>query len=344
MSRNRPETPPQDGVLRVLFCANPDYFPHVAVAAISVADNNPRRSIDFHLIACDRDAAAEALLRGSLAQFPNVDLHLHFADEAIISELFVDGFLTKECYLRIFAPWILPESIDRLIYLDSDLVVVDDLGPLMELDLGDNLVAAAPDYPLLRAMISPDRRKSLGIPVEHDYVNSGVLVMELSRWRRDRMTERLCRYIERQGARLSFHDQDAINAVLHDRIQLLDCRWNLQARMYACGRGSFPREFEATVEARRRPAIIHYTGSEKPWKFRSRIPRKGDYVRYQRKTAWRSAPATESLSGPQRLEFALDRGLSLIGIDYLQALRILRRAPAKLGETVGLLRAAKPEF
>ena len=262
----------------------------------------------------------------------------------MIGAFFVDGFVSKECYLRLFAAEILPERIDRLIYLDSDIVVVDDLRPLWRLELGDNLVAAAPDYPLLPAVVSADRRQLLGMPVEHEYVNSGVLVMDLSRWRRDRATERLCRYIARQGARLTFYDQDAINAVLHDRIQLLDCRWNLQARMYASGRAVFPREFDATVEARRRPAIIHYTGSEKPWKFRSRIPRKGDYVRYRRRTAWRSVPPTENLSRLQRLEFAMDRALSLIGIDYLQVLWILRRTPAKLGKTVTLLRGKKAEF
>ena len=330
--------------MSILFCANAGYFPHVAVSAVSVADNNRRSMIDVHLITCDRDDTAEALLRKSFAKFHNLTLTLHRVEGSTVSAFFVDGFLSKECYLRLFAPQILPESIDRLIYLDSDTVVVDDLTPLWTLDMGNNLVAAAPDYPLLSAMVSPERRREIGIPVEHAYVNSGVLVMDLSRWRSDRTTERLVRYIGQQGAKLIFHDQDAINAVLSDRIHLLDCRWNLQARMYLCGRRHFAREFGETVAARRRPAILHYTGSEKPWLFRSRIPRKGDYIRYRRKTAWLLVGTGKPLSAPHRAEFALDRALSLVGVDYLQVLWTLLRAPTKLAETIGLLAPAKPEI
>ncbi|MDT8855510.1 glycosyltransferase family 8 protein [Paracoccaceae bacterium Fryx2] len=334
--------PLPDQTFSILYCANARYFPHVAVSALSAADSNRGAFLDVHLITCDRDDAAETLLRQSFAAAANLGLTLHRVEAATVSDFFVDGFLSKECYLRLFAPQILPESIDRLIYLDSDTVVVDDLGPLWSLDLGDDLVAAAPDYPLLPAMVSPDRLREIGLPAGHPYVNSGVLVMDLSRWRADRTTERLVRFIEQQGARLVFHDQDAINAVLQGRIHLLDCRWNLQARMYLCGRRQFPREVSETVAARRRPAILHYTGSEKPWLFRSRIPRKGDYIRYRRKTAWPPDETARALTPAQRAEFALDRALSLIGIDYLQVLWTLRRVPVKLAGAVGLGRPGVP--
>jgi lipopolysaccharide biosynthesis glycosyltransferase len=167
-------------------------------------------------------------------------------------------------------------------------------------------------------------------------VNSGVLLLDLERWRREHLTRRLFDYIEHHGAALEFWDQDAINAVLHEVILVLDCRWNLQARMYRSGRRAFPMEFEATRGARRRPAIVHYTGSEKPWLLRSRTARKGDYFRYLDKTAWRGVPPP-SATVMQRAEHRIDRLLSRVGIDYLEVLHQMRRAPRKLGLLLGAL-------
>jgi lipopolysaccharide biosynthesis glycosyltransferase len=95
-------------------------------------------------------------------------------------------------------------------------------------------------------------------------MNSGVLVIDRARWRQTHATERLLAFVRQRGSDLALHDQDAINGVLFDEIKTLDCRWNLQARMYRCGRRAAPHDYDATREARRRPAIIHYTGSEKP--------------------------------------------------------------------------------
>lgn len=338
MSNRRHRSPARlsAGPLRILFCANSSYFQHVAVAAVSLADSNRHSSVDFHLLTCDRDAAAEQSLRASLADYGGLALTMHHVTDRRLDQFFIDKHVSKEAYLRILAPEVLAADIDRIIYLDCDVVVVDDLGPLWNTELGDKALAAAPDYPRLPSVLAPARRRALGIPQDWTYVNSGVLLLDLERWRRGGLTQRLFDYIGHHGAALEFWDQDAINAVLHDAILVTDCRWNLQARMYRSGRRSFPMEFVATREARRRPAIIHYTGAEKPWRFRSRTARKKDYFRYLDKTAWRGA--LPALATPlQRLEYRADRLLSRAGIDYLQVLYEIGRAPAKLGMLVAAL-------
>jgi lipopolysaccharide biosynthesis glycosyltransferase len=316
--------PDDDSLMRILLCANPPYFQHLATAVASVSAANPGRQIDVHVIYCERDEVAEARLSATIATCRDMTLTLHLADDARISGFFVDNFMTKECYLRLLAAEILPQHIEKVLYLDSDIVVVGDLGPLWGTPLAGKVVAAAPDYPLLRSVTSPERRALLGIPQDALYVNSGVMLMDLAEWRRRNLTDTMFEYVARMGPALEFYDQDAVNAVLHDDILLLDPRWNLQARIYRAGRRAFPRDYEATREARRNPAIIHYTGSEKPWKFRSRTARKGDYLRNLARTAWRHE--RPSLAGPiQRAEYAMDRALSRAGIDYLQVLYLGRR-------------------
>ena len=245
--------------------------------------------------------------------------------------------------MRLFAAEVLPRNIKRVIYLDCDIVVLDNIRGLWNADLDGKPLGAVPDYPRVPRLSAPERLASLGMPMGAIYVNSGVLVIDLERWRQGRLSERLLKFVTKKGAALYAHDQDAINVVLASEIRLLDCRWNLQARMYHTGRAFAPIEFEATREARRHPAVLHYTGSEKPWLFRSRIARKGDYIRYQRLTAWSSVEPT-GLSALQRIEFRLDRVLSRLGVNYLQVLFKLGRVPTKVASLLSSLRQRSPRL
>lgn len=318
--------------IEVMFGANPPYFQHMAVAAVSLLENTPDVEIRIHLLTCERDPEAEALLRRTFDRYPRLTLEIVELDGEALDRFFVEGFLTKECYLRILAPEILPRDIGRIIYLDCDLVVVDDLRPLWQLDLQGKSVAAAMDYPRVSYLVEPERLARLGMPAGAPYVNSGVLVIDLGRWRERGLTRRLFDFIEQKGSALLTADQDAINVVLNtdDDLTILDCRWNLQTRIYRVGRRSAPEDYEATRAARRKPAVLHYTGSEKPWLFMSGAALRRHYFTYLAATAWneRARPDRRWL---RRLERRIDTALlDHTGIDYLHVAERIRRLPRKV--------------
>jgi lipopolysaccharide biosynthesis glycosyltransferase len=314
--------------LEILFCANPGYYRHAAVAAVSLAENNPRSRTNIHVLTSAEDGVAEAMFRASLAGYRHIAVTFHHVSDSRLDEVFFDRHLTREAYLRFLAPAVFPASIGRVLYLDCDLVVLDDLGPLWATDLRGKAIAAAPDFPWGESGTVAKRMASLGLGAGDVYVNSGVLLLDLDRWRRDNLSDRLFAYARARGSALAFHDQDAINAVLRDDIHVIDCRWNLQSRMYRLGRRSFPREFTATRQARRRPAILHYTTGDKPWLFRSQAARKRHYFRYLGKTAWRNAMPV-ALTVPRRVEWRLGRRLLRVGIDYMQIISSTRYAISK---------------
>ena len=235
VSRRTVQRPTRGGlqrdVLHVLFCASRDYLQHAAVAAVSLLSTTPG-PIVFHVFTAEGDPAAEARLSDTLGRFPRIGLELYRVGYPGLSHAFVDRYLTKEAYLRFLAPDVLPRDIGRVIYLDCDLVVVDDVLPLWNTDLRGAAVGAVADCDWT-AGAAENRLTRLGIPRRHVYVNSGVLVMDLDRWRRERLGERLFRFIEAKGASLAYHDQDALNAVLHSEIALLDRRWNVQVMMFS---------------------------------------------------------------------------------------------------------------
>lgn len=319
--------------IEILFCANPGYYEHVAVAAVSLAENNARSAINIHVLTCDAEPVAEAWLSESLLAYHHVALSFHYAPAARLGKVFVDQHLTKEAYLRLLAPDIFPVGTRRVLYLDSDLVVLDDIEPLWNTDLRGKALAAAPDLPWDNNSPIAKQAVLLGLTANHTYVNSGVLLLDLERWRRDRISSRLFAYIEQRHAALLYHDQDAINAVCRDDIEIVDCRWNVQARMYLLGLRAISPAFKATRQARRHPAIVHYTTRHKPWLFRSQSARKRDYFHYRAKTAWRDAnPAGHS--GLELVEWRLGRELLNIGIDYIRLIDRTRHIASRLSRSV----------
>lgn len=332
----------------ILFCANPDYYQHAAVAAVSLAENNRQFRANIHVLTCAEDAIAEGMLRNSLVAYGHINLVFHHVSDDRLNDVFIDRHLTKETYMRFLAPEFFPTSVSRVLYLDCDLVVLDELKSLWDMDLRGKAIAAAPDFPWDQSGTLPSRLASLELSAGHTYVNCGVLLLDLDHWRRNRVSDRLFAYAKKRGSALAFHDQDTINAVLRDDIHLIDCRWNLQSRMYMLGRRSFPVEFAATRRARRRPAILHYTTGDKPWLFRSRAARKRLYFQYLDKTAWRRAHP-DLPTAWQRLEWWLGRQLLHVGIDYMRLASLVGRVASKScrlfrSGLAGLREIAPPAF
>ena len=305
--------------VHVLFCANRTYFQHMAVAALSVVEASRRPHIHVHVMTCDHHRDAEDKLVETLRPYANARVTIHHVSDERLATLFVDKYLTKEAYLRFLAPDILPDDVSRVIYLDSDLVVLDDIGSLWDVGLAGNPLAAAPDLDWWGDV--PERRLlDLGLRPGHRYINSGVLVMDLAAWRREGISARLFAFAAQQGARLTYHDQDALNVVLQDRITLLARRWNVQTLWYTrFVRTQFPQEFRATAEIRRRPAILHFSTKHKPWKFRVWTRKKAVYFRFLARTAWRDE-LPPGLTDLERLEYRATRVLLRTGLDvYVMA-------------------------
>jgi lipopolysaccharide biosynthesis glycosyltransferase len=327
--------PSSDQRIRVLFCCNPEFYQHLAVALVSMLENNPHAQFDVHLMTSGRDEGLEQKLRRSIAAYCHVVLTVHHLSLDSYAHFFVSSHISLESYLRIFAADVLGKEIGKVLYLDCDLVVTGDLMELWNTDIDAYALAAAPD------LYGGFRRAALGIPANRTYVNAGVLLLNLARWRRDQLSESLIRFIEARAGSLTFHDQDAVNAVLQDSILLLDRRWNVQAQMFRLRRHVFPSAYAAIRDACRRPAIVHYAGPEKPWRFRVSVAKRRLYFQYLRKTEWRDA-RLQGAAWYHRPECWLGGALSRIGIDYMRIIVLARKCCGRLGSLVARGRRGRP--
>ncbi|MFC5286640.1 glycosyltransferase family 8 protein [Actinokineospora guangxiensis] len=176
-----------------------------------------------------------------------------------ILELPAQRYISSSAYGRLALPHLVDESVERLLYLDADTVVVGDLTPVATLDLGGRPLGAVvePTDPFHWC------RKGLdGGPWDFSYdtlyFNSGVLVMELPALRRLRFTEACVAYVQRW--RSERQDQDAINAVMADRITPIPVVYNVETYFFRS-----PSRRERYAEMLRQAKVLHWAGSKKPW-------------------------------------------------------------------------------
>ena len=297
-----------------LFCGNERYFQHMAVAIVSLAASTRARLIHIHVLTCDGESEEERKLRRTAARLPNVAFRLHRVSAAQIESLFVSNHVTREAYLRFLAADILPICIDRFVYLDCDLIVLDDIAELYGMELGEKVLAAAPDFPWDPDGTERRRLVELGLPEEKTYINSGVLVVDRRRWQDAGLTARLVAFTQAHNSALRFHDQDALNVVCQNDIHVIDPRWNLQARMYLLTRRQFPVEWGETRMARRNPGVIHFTTGNKPWDLDGYVPRRRLYFHFLRRTEWANDALPKGRTA--KLTYRTRRLLLRAGLDF----------------------------
>jgi lipopolysaccharide biosynthesis glycosyltransferase len=167
--------------------------------------------------------------------------------------------LSAEMYARILLARLVPDDIDRLVYLDCDVMVRAPIEALAEIDLGGRPLGAVREINAWRFASGRDarHRRDLFDPAD-PFFNSGVLAIDLGAWRRMELETALAD-LEAEGTLARLHnDQLVLNHLFKGNWTPLEGRWNMLARSRA-------------VEVLE-PAIVHYGGVRKPWKFASGLP------------------------------------------------------------------------
>lgn len=169
-------------------------------------------------------------------------------DLSILTHTVQMAHITMTSTYRLFAPFIL-KDIDKAIYLDADLIVLDDIAKLWEFEPEYIAGVADPMY----------KRQARKNDLKHLYINSGVMVLNLKNLRA--MNDYMDKIKETQSGNynLSLLDQDIINIAFGDKIEHLPLKWNVYAKIY-------PETTYDMINARENPSIIHWCGKEKPWK------------------------------------------------------------------------------
>lgn len=145
-------------------------------------------------------------------------------------------------------------------YIDADTLVLDDVSLLYRQSLENKIIGA---------VIDPGQAKKLhrlGVQSADYYFNAGVLLIDTKKWNQENITERTIEFLQKNPEKIIYHDQDALNAVLYEKWHHLPPRWNMQTSLifnrYEAPDPNYKKWYK---ESHFYPAIVHFTGKDKPW-------------------------------------------------------------------------------
>jgi lipopolysaccharide biosynthesis glycosyltransferase len=284
----------------IVSAADERFAAHFAAMLHSAWTQHP--TAEFYLLDCGikpgtlADLRAFAISRGIQLTFFNIDVTL-------IRDLPTNKALSLATYARLLIPDLFPGSVERVLYLDADCVVVGDLTALWRFEMGNAAIAAVEDGGGARL------EREIGIEVaDEGYVNAGVMLMNLVVWRRDNLATAVMAFASKYNPRML--DQPGINVACSGKIALLVKKWNFQVHKL-----HRPKQW---LE----PSIIHFSGEQKPW-FYSDVPFAAIYLHHRNQTPLAIKPPRAYRSMLRRaLNLALGRR------KYWDQLIIARRCQA----------------
>lgn len=197
-----------------------------------------------------------------------------------------------DSYCRLYLDDLLPRTVDKVLYLDSDVLVTDSLQELWEIDLRNYIAAGVKDC------FNKKYYELLGLKEGAHYCNSGVLLINLNRWRRERIGDQVRQYVHNRNGYVFFMEQTVINGVIQDKWLILPVRYNVNTLMMMLAYDEIIAlrkiddfyERDEVEEALKKPALIHMTSiflvNNRTWIEGSNHPAKQLYNKYKSLTPW----------------------------------------------------------
>ena len=268
-------------------CPDKDFVMPTGVMMFSVCINNPDVDIDFHIIIDESVTKDEQQdLMDSICMFEGKTvLFYYFKNRSGIQfPIICESHLTLAAYYRLYITDVLPSSINKVLYLDGDVIIRRSLKELWDMDLSGYALAAVPDM----RVGTIDRYDVLGYSKSLGYFNSGVLLINLAYWRQHQVTKLFNEFIRNRSEAILYYDQDVLNYIFREQKMTLPIKYNFQhGFLWKNPQYDWSKYGEEVIEARKDPVIVHFTGN-KPWRLSyDPNPFRSTFLKYQKMTRWK---------------------------------------------------------
>ena len=242
----------------IFYSVDDNYIPCLAVALESLIAHTSRDN-NYRIIILNTGISNENVAK--IMKYESTNVKISFEDISSKMqklekelELRIRDYYTITIYYRLFIASLFPQ-IDKAIYLDADMLVLDDVAKIYNVDMGNNLLIAVRDEVVASDEIL--RKYSLlQIGVDYDYYfNSGMLVMNLREMRKSKIEEKFIYMLTKYNLQTICPDQDYLNVLCRDRVIYLNESWDKMSQF-----GTAMDEDEIS--------IIHYNMFRKPWHYK----------------------------------------------------------------------------
>jgi lipopolysaccharide biosynthesis glycosyltransferase len=238
---------------------------------------------------------------------PRIVVEWRRPDVSRVSDLLLANHVNIVTYFRLITAEVLPANLDRVIYIDPDMLIRRDIADLWNEPQGNDAVLAVPcigapyidarvmmpnfdkALPYLAGITPVPNYEELGLSNRGHYFNAGLQVMDLAHWRRADLGEQMIRCMREQREKVHWCDQYALNIIMAGRWRALDYRWNQEAHVYEYPNWqSSPIDAAAFERLQHEPWIVHFTSPTKPWQYFCSHPWSNVFRATLKRTEWRN--------------------------------------------------------
>lgn len=235
----------KENYIPICFASDDNYTQHLTCAIASILKNAKEEYIKIYLITDGLTKENKQKLEEVLKLHPSSIEYVKPKEELLkFCPNTNNSWQSMATYYRLFIPEIIPE--EKVLYLDSDIIVRSSLKELYDKEMGNNLILGVEDID------EKDDIKRLNIP---QYINAGVLLMNIKKLKEEKYVEKMFKCLLEKKERIKKHDQDIINLTCYENIGKIERQWNTQVR----------RKGTSEFEKIENPKILHFISPKKPW-------------------------------------------------------------------------------
>lgn len=260
-------------IIPIVFAVDDNYAPFLGVALKSIL-NNANKNNYYKVYILNTEISQDNVKK--IKEYTCDKMEIKFVDVAermariSKDKIHLRDYYTKAIYYRIFIPDLFPQY-EKILYLDCDVVLVDDVANLYDEELGDNIFGAIHEETMtVMEVFGKYSEQFLGVQRER-YYNSGVLVINALEYRKAKIEEKFINIMHKYKFEVA-PDQDYLNVLCKDKIKYCDIGWN---------KTPFPKEINPFDDSKIK--LVHFKLNFKPWHY--------DGVRYE-KIFWDCAKET----------------------------------------------------
>ncbi len=268
-----------NSVIDIVYCTDSNYLEHVGVSITSIILNNKNNNIHFHIFLYDvsdkeKNKLQELSSAITLYSIPIDELnkYVDIKNEKI-------QHINRSMYIRLSVPRLLPDYIDKFIYLDADILCFGDISSVLDINIDSVVCAVTADSLNNDNILANVNRLSLG---SKKYFNSGFLFINTQNWKKFDIENKVNQILlSPENYNLIYPDQDALNIVLQENLVFIDVKWNyLFTWMNEQEKESFFHHKKSL------PYFVHFTGPRKIWYAEHKGLAQDLYIFYKHFTPW----------------------------------------------------------
>lgn len=277
----------KDHIIHIGYGLDNNYCRCTASSIVSFFQNNPNKNFTFHLLtetlSKENQKSFEILAKSLQTNIIIYEINISFMEKL---NLPITSSWTLPMYFRFILPFILSTE-NKLIYIDSDIICLNNAQELFDLELtGENIIEAVAEHPSSDIL---ERCHSLDL-INHKYFNSGVLIINIPKWNKYNVFSKLISHLKKTPEKFTYPDQDALNLILSNKVQYIDEKYNFLNYIY--------RDLNKNNINFSNIILLHFAIHPKPWNIAWYLSpncnkfNKYLYKSYEDLTPWKNTPLT----------------------------------------------------